>query len=270
MTKPRACLTIVAVLMALVALAAAALAQGPEPEIWRWVVASGGGPIAGGDVTLDGTLGQPVVGLSMGSGAALNAGYWTGSSVLEVSKSDGLDRWYAGWNFGYTIVITNTGDAAAMGLVVTDTLPARMQILAVSNGGTQNPDGSITWRPGDLPPGRAITLTLQVRTFSNVRGVIVNTVRVSEEGGALVMASDTTTIVEPPRTATPTATRTPTVTHTPLATATPTATQTATATPTATEVPTLERTAIQLPTATPTPTSSPTPRPPVFLPALLR
>jgi hypothetical protein len=44
-----------------------------------WEVMSGGGaPASGGNVTLDGSLGQTAVGPSTSSSYSLGAGYWTG------------------------------------------------------------------------------------------------------------------------------------------------------------------------------------------------
>ncbi|MBC7235403.1 MAG: DUF11 domain-containing protein [Chloroflexi bacterium] len=214
MTSSNRKLAIVVVLVALAALAGTALAQGAGPTILRWVLDSGGGPASGGEVAIVGSLGQPVVGLSSGPEVTLNAGYWTGLPTLQLSKSDGLDYWYAGWNYDYTMVISNTGEAMASGLVVTDTLPARVQIIALPAGAGRGPDGSIVWRPADLAPGSVLTLTLRVRTFSDVRGVITNIVQASCDGEPVVTAMDTTLIVAPPA-ATPSATPSVTPTATP-------------------------------------------------------
>jgi len=53
----------------------AAVAQGGEAVEW-WVIGGGGGGATGGDVTLDATLGQAVVGGAQGGTATLAAGYW--------------------------------------------------------------------------------------------------------------------------------------------------------------------------------------------------
>lgn len=60
-----------------------ALAQGSGPAVEWWVVAGGGASSdgTGGDIVLQDTLGQPIVGPSSGAGGqvALSAGYWTGT-----------------------------------------------------------------------------------------------------------------------------------------------------------------------------------------------
>ena len=53
-----------------------AFASGSGPAIDWQVLAGGGGHASGTNITLDGTLGQPVTGLSTGGSARLSAGYW--------------------------------------------------------------------------------------------------------------------------------------------------------------------------------------------------
>jgi hypothetical protein len=50
------------------------------PEIDRWVIAGGGGESYGEVVTLDATLGEPIVGASSGGSIALEAGFWVGAT----------------------------------------------------------------------------------------------------------------------------------------------------------------------------------------------
>ena len=52
------------------------------PEIDRWVIAGGGGGSNGGVVTLDASLGEPIVGISSGGSIALEAGFWTGAGSV--------------------------------------------------------------------------------------------------------------------------------------------------------------------------------------------
>jgi hypothetical protein len=53
------------------------------PGIFRWVLSAGGGPASGGTVTLNASLGQPVVGPSSAGNIGLNAGYWVNAPVIE-------------------------------------------------------------------------------------------------------------------------------------------------------------------------------------------
>ena len=193
-------------------------------------------------------------------------------SGLQLSKTDGRNTWYAGWNLDYAITITNSAPISLTGVLVTDTLPLSSYVVEMPAGAVQNPDGTVSWSLGALQPGQVRTLHLVVRTFSNVRGLITNTVAASFEdvGGSItgtvgaslaameiVYAYDETLILEAP-TATPSSTPTATKTSTP--TKTPTATNTVVPSPT----PTLEPT--NTPTCTPTlePTATETPTPPTY------
>jgi len=48
-----------------------------------WVFGSGGGPSSGGEISLNDTIGQPVIGSSSGGDVNLQAGYWVGGSEVE-------------------------------------------------------------------------------------------------------------------------------------------------------------------------------------------
>jgi len=79
-----------------------ALAQGTTAIDW-WVVGSGGGPVsAEGEVALNATLGQPVIGASNGDAISLMAGYWHGhcpaavtptSASISLNGADVTLRW---------------------------------------------------------------------------------------------------------------------------------------------------------------------------------
>jgi hypothetical protein len=62
-------------------IAAGALANG-TPGIDWWVVGSGGGLTNAGNVTLNATLGQPIIGTSSGGSISLEAGFWPGAGEL--------------------------------------------------------------------------------------------------------------------------------------------------------------------------------------------
>jgi len=48
-----------------------------------WAMASGGAPSSGDSITMNGTLGQPLVGLSTGGDVVLSAGYWVAGAVAS-------------------------------------------------------------------------------------------------------------------------------------------------------------------------------------------
>ena len=58
------------------------LAQG-GPTSNRWVISGGGAPSSGGNVALNDTLGEPIIGPSSGGNVWLGAGYWGAGAVEE-------------------------------------------------------------------------------------------------------------------------------------------------------------------------------------------
>jgi hypothetical protein len=80
MNKRRA-MVLAAGLLAGLLVAAGALAQGAT-AFERWVVASGGGECSGaGEVALNSTVGEAVIGPSGGGSVLLAAGYWHGGAA---------------------------------------------------------------------------------------------------------------------------------------------------------------------------------------------
>lgn len=73
-TRRGALLPALALLVVLL-LAGQALAGPLADAINWWVIAGGGGPASGANVTVDSTFGQPVAGKSSGGSVALSAGY---------------------------------------------------------------------------------------------------------------------------------------------------------------------------------------------------
>ena len=62
--------------LALLLTTAGGASAGSDPENPWWVIAGGGGSASGGNITLDDTLGEAIIGASAGDGVALDAGYW--------------------------------------------------------------------------------------------------------------------------------------------------------------------------------------------------
>lgn len=74
--KLAACATFAISSLLLAAAALTVSAQSGGPAVEWWVIADGGAPSSGGNVTLNDTLGQPVIGPSSGGNVTLHAGYW--------------------------------------------------------------------------------------------------------------------------------------------------------------------------------------------------
>ncbi len=80
MNKRRGIMVAAALLVAL-ALVAGALAQG-VPAIERRIVAGAGGESTGaGELAVNSTLGEPIIGPAGGGSVSLGAGYWHGGAA---------------------------------------------------------------------------------------------------------------------------------------------------------------------------------------------
>ena len=72
-----ASLVILVAAVAVLMLAGVALANGSYDIPW-WVIGGGGGHSEAGSYALDGTIGQPVVGVATDTGYELCSGFWCG------------------------------------------------------------------------------------------------------------------------------------------------------------------------------------------------
>ncbi len=122
---------------------------------------------------------------------------------LKVSKIDSIDPIAPGTNMAYTIIITNTGPAAATGVKITDTLPAGMSYLlhVPSSEWTCTLAGSEVRcaRAAAVPANTVLQLGIGVSVNLNASGVLNNVVRVGSDIYDPVPAnntdSETTTVV---------------------------------------------------------------------------
>lgn len=168
------------------------------------------------------------------------------TAILVISKAASAPVIKAGEPLTYTIVVTNTGAAAAQQVIIFDELPAGVHFygesyIMVNKGvGTQLQVGSqrITGTIESLQPtgrvvivGRALVDPNAVGTALLNRAVVTAT----NNGHSANWAAVTTELLTATPTATPAATATSTATPTPLVTATaqPTMPLTPSATPTA-------------------------------------
>ena len=72
-------------LLVMLVIVGAVSANGSGPSVDWWAISGGGAPSSGTGVTLNDTLGQPIVGSSSGGSAVLNAGYWPCNAPAAVS-----------------------------------------------------------------------------------------------------------------------------------------------------------------------------------------
>jgi uncharacterized repeat protein (TIGR01451 family) len=97
---------------------------------------------------------------------------------LTIVKEDSADPVSVGRTVLYRITVTNNGPDKATGVVVTDTLPAGLEILSVrANQGTCSTSGrTVTCRLGGLTPrSKAV---IKVLTRGTAPGSVVNSARV--------------------------------------------------------------------------------------------
>ena len=89
----------------------------------------------------------------------------TTALLLNISKTDAPDPVNAGSNITYTINYSNTGNANASGVVITDTIPANTSFVSATGGGTLAA-GVVTWNVGALNAGSSGSVQLVVAVAS--------------------------------------------------------------------------------------------------------
>lgn len=93
---------------------------------------------------------------------------------LDLTKTADVTSAAPGSNFFYNLTVDNLGPAAATGVVVTDTLPAGVTLVATS-GCAEDPVGVPTCTLGDIANGAAAAYSIEVTVNANAAGVLVNT-----------------------------------------------------------------------------------------------
>ncbi|MFQ5803727.1 MAG: hypothetical protein ACE5JQ_12595, partial [Candidatus Methylomirabilales bacterium] len=117
--------------------------------------------------------------------------------VLNLAVSDSPDPVQAGSQVTYTLTFSNSSSAnvSALGVTLTDTLPANTTFVSASDGGTES-GGVVTWSLGDLTPGASGTRTLVVDVASPLADgtQLTNSATLQDTGGDSATASQTTTV----------------------------------------------------------------------------
>ncbi|MBX6313452.1 MAG: right-handed parallel beta-helix repeat-containing protein [Isosphaeraceae bacterium] len=143
---------------------------------------------------------------------------------LAVTKVDSPDPAAVGQDLVYTVTVTNRGPYDALGVLLTDTLPAGVTFVSATGGATPV-EGVLTFNLGTMAPGASATISILVRP--NATGVIANSARVTsrstdpdpsnntatqettvEEPGTFTFSAPTYTVSESGPVATITVTRT--------------------------------------------------------------
>lgn len=95
-----------------------------------------------------------------------------------------------GFDFTGHIVLSNTGDVAVNGVVVTDTLPAGLAFVTQTSPFTfaQPSSGTLVWQAGALPGGALRFITFTLRPAANLSGTVTNAVTATDETGRVETA----------------------------------------------------------------------------------
>jgi uncharacterized repeat protein (TIGR01451 family) len=116
--------------------------------------------------------------------------------ILTISKNADPDPVNAGEALTYTIVIINSGDASATGVVITDPLDSAVSFASASDSGSYNSSSRVvTWNVGEIGIGETITRTLWVDVDDTAgSGTLSNTAWFTSTEGENGSDTDTTTI----------------------------------------------------------------------------
>jgi uncharacterized repeat protein (TIGR01451 family) len=101
------------------------------------------------------------------------------SADLSITKTTGATSAPPGGTVTYTITVTNAGPSAATGVVVTDTLPAGLQLIAATpSQGTCSGTTTVTCNLGTINNGSNATISLQTLVTATT-GTISNAASVT-------------------------------------------------------------------------------------------
>jgi uncharacterized repeat protein (TIGR01451 family) len=157
-------------------------------------------PLANGTIITNGTYSIDSAQTAPTSGAAVTTTV-TSAPVLGVSKTDAPDPVAAGANITYTINYSNTGNANATGVVITDTVPANTTFVSATGGGTLG-GGVVTWNLGILAAGGSGSVQMVVQVASPLaNGTVISNGTYgidSAETAPVAGAAVTTTVTSAP------------------------------------------------------------------------
>jgi uncharacterized repeat protein (TIGR01451 family) len=101
----------------------------------------------------------------------------------------------------YSILVSNTGDATAIGALLTDTLPSAVDFVTQTSAFTfSQPGGVLFWEMGDVLTGAQHLLTVTARVTDTAAGLLVNQITATTTASETVTANNvdswTTTVGE--------------------------------------------------------------------------
>lgn len=126
-----------------------------------------------------GFAGTPVVGEALNTPGAVNQAYIPTGADLVLVKTDDADPIIVGDAINYTLTVTNNGPEDAVDVVVTDTLPDSVALVADTpdQGSCEEVDGIVTCQLGTIANGDIVNIGIEVTT--EVEGVLTNTAAVT-------------------------------------------------------------------------------------------
>ena len=102
------------------------------------------------------------------------------SADVSLTKTDLVDPVVAGQNITYTVSVTNNGPNTAVGVTVSDTLPAGTGFVsATPSVGTCSSSSPISCSLGDLVSGQNVTITVVASTSAATPASVTNTASAS-------------------------------------------------------------------------------------------
>ena len=168
-------------------------------------------PATGGRITLTGTIAPEFRGTLVNTATIAaktpdshpddnTAVLSTFVSIADVTiAKTGPTAVLAGERLTYTLAFTNTDNALATGVVITDTLPPELLGVNVTSslpGVTARPGTSFVWDVPDLAPGAGGTLTIGGRISSLYRGALFNQAWIAAASPEATTANNTSARVE--------------------------------------------------------------------------
>ncbi|MFQ5612068.1 MAG: beta strand repeat-containing protein, partial [Anaerolineae bacterium] len=123
----------------------------------------------------------------------------TSAPVFGLLKTESQDPIGAGERLTYTIAYSNSGNAVATGVLVTDTLDSNVTLVSVAPPTTTQAGQVLGWSVGVLSPlsgTQFITVVVDVNPVPT-GGLLVNNVEISSAEGAGDTAQATTTLLVP-------------------------------------------------------------------------
>ena len=125
--------------------------------------------------------------------------------TFDIVKDDGVEAVAAGEQTTYEVTVTNTSSSHASDILVSDTLPAELEFVSASDGGSwDSSSGTVSWTLPELAAGesRTVTITAKVKDTVSAGTEIVNVARVEAPGcGEECESTDTDNVTDPGATA---------------------------------------------------------------------